>query len=469
MKFFLIMVFNFALWGWNPISLLLAWVVASPFLGNIVQRPKENPFFGSYRLIDYKGYIFPGVHFQELFDYDTVVLLLLFLFAWFKRPPAPRRAASGPVRRIETAIGALVMAIFLSALFSHNVLHAMQVAGDTFGLCGVAYLVGKRCLYPDREMRWFGHALIGLALLLSVTCWMEYRQLAETMYARYEDAYRVTGPFRYWETLGIIMSMLFFVCWFRGATAEGRRKTAKQMAYAALALMSLWCVLRTQTRTVMLALAIGVTTVVLVNRGTMLRRSTVIKLTLGILCLLAVLVANPESFTESRFYQARLTNQSTKDGRAETYVAATRMFLSSPLIGIGLKNFMEDMKDYVSPDEVEVSSLQNTSCHSSYFVVAAECGLMGLVPLFLLVIYAFQNSLMYLRNAAGGEKAWGAAMVGMTIAYFMSGTFFDPFFDLTMQNKLYFMCLGATMGRLQGLPGRSGRTGAGWDRERPTS
>lgn len=426
--------------------LLLFWVAASPFISNLINIPKENPFFGSYRIVDYMGYLSgPAKHFVEMISFDRSVLILLFLSTLRYH----RREMNPAARSVQLYLGLFTVVVFFCALFSENVLNALRKAVDTFGLCYLAFIIGKVYFEDDRLWRYFLGAIIVLGITLGITCYLEYQLYGEWNLAKYGDAHRVAGPFRYWETLGMTVALIAFVCYHRWATTKDAPGRLKQILYLLLGALMLWCVFRTQTRTIMIAVTLGLTIVLMASRGEILTPLQVRRLVALVLAGCVFLLIMPELLTNTRFYRSTINRDQTREGRQETYVAAGRMFLSNPLFGIGLKNFIPEMRNYIAREEVSLSIIGASSCHSSYLVVAAECGLAGLLPLGCLIVSAFRaGRQLYVSGKYLHERAWGIAMLGMTAAYFYCGTTFDPFFDPTMQNQLYFMCLGCTAARL---------------------
>lgn len=427
--------------------MLLVWVAASPLFTNLINIPKDSPFFGSYRIVDYVGYASgPAKHLVEFLSFDRNVLILIFLSV-LRRIKSP---ANPPVANLQMSLGIFTCVVYLSALFSHNVPNALRKATDTFGLCYLAFIIGRCYLTGPNACRRFEAAMLVLGLILGIICLVEYRNYAEWNLDKYDDMYRVTGPFQFWETLGMAVALVAYVAWFCWATCTGKKARLKRLFFVSLAGLMGWCIFRTQTRTIMLGLAMGVGTVLYYARGTIMNKAQMrLVLALFALCC-AFLILAPAVLTNSRFYQNTLNRRATQDGRKETYIAATRMFLNNPITGIGLKNFIADMKLYMSAREAVVSSMVDTSCHSSYFVIAAECGLLGLVSFSALIWCAIQLcKQLYEQGLSLADKAWGVTMLGMSITYFYCGTTFDPFFDPTMQNQLYFLCLGCTAGRLE--------------------
>jgi O-antigen ligase len=133
------------------------------------------------------------------------------------------------------------------------------------------------------------------------------------------------------------------------------------------------------------------------------------------------------------------------------------MFVRHPLLGVGLKDYVTEEINYLSFTEIHWAVLGN--CHNAYLAVAAETGLMGLVPMVLLVIGAFRTCWRYYivaKDRGRREVLWGAMMMALTLVYFLSAMTFNVFFEATIDNKLYYLLLGITAGQLTAVSGGSG-------------
>lgn len=425
--------------------LLLLWIVASPIVSNLIVIPKDNPFFGSYRIVDYVGYSAGAANaIVMLLNPDRFVLLLLLFTSWKERDSAGHQRS-----KAETWLGIFTIAVFASALCSHNILNALRKATDTYGLCFAAFLIGKTYFCNEKEWKNLVNAMLGFGFLLGCVGYLEYAKYGEWNLAKYGDAHRITGPFRYWETLGMSVSLVAFIAWFKFFTAPGEVSWIKRCVPVVIGILALWCVFRTQTRTIMLALGAGLALTTYLACGEIMSKRLVVALTTVLLVGGLFLVISPEILKNTRFYNETLNRQVTADGRKETYIAAQRMFFQNPIFGIGLKNYQDDMKNYMSRNEAVICSLENTSCHSSYYVIAAELGMLGIIPFALFMWHSVASCHNYFRRSPStADRAWGFAMIGMSITYFACAITFDPFFDPTVQNWLYCMCLGCTVGRL---------------------
>ena len=418
----------------SPINLLCIWAVTSPVVTNFILIPSLNPLFGSANLVEYSSYSTQGLAIRELFTFDRMVLFLLFIFV-FTGSNVPKLK----FKKIDSPFLFFLAVIVISVLFSHNKLSSARVAMDTFGMCYIAYFLGKNFLFIDKNFNKFIMSLVVLGGFLFVISILEYHYFAEN------SRYRITGPFAYWENLALTLAIVFYVIWYRLCTIHKKDKFNRRLHWIAL-IGSCVTIIMAQTRTIWFGLFIGICFLVWEGRKFISMAAVRKYIIISFIALILVL-ANLAVFKGTSYY-ARLTRKETVEGRMETYNAALRMFAHSPIVGIGLKNFRDDMEHYVDASEIKWSKFGGTSLHNSYLVVASEMGIMGLIPMGFLIfslITFFQRC--YRRSTDPYDKYWALAMAGMTVTYFLSGMTFDPFFEPTLDNKLYYMCVGVTVGR----------------------
>jgi O-antigen ligase len=416
--------------------LFYTWIVCAPFLQNYFARPFNNPFFGSYRLVDkYVGG--QGFNIAELLEYNRF-LLLAFLVSVYVAGKGSRIT----YKRIETPFLLFLSAVAISCLYSHSPIHTLRVLIDTFGLCYLCYFIGKNMLVDDKSINRFVVSALLLGLALSVTCFIEY---AIHRHDYDEEIYRVCGPYLYWENLAISVSFLLFVCIYKKIM-----NTNKIMDKVYLGLIVLFAVANflTQTRTIMAGVILGVFCIAVVGREFM-SRSLMIKLCGVFLLIIVALTVNYKSLFNSNFYQKTLTRR-TDVGRTEWYFVALRVIERHPVLGIGFRNFENDKMDYVTPQEIQTKWVTEKGfLHNSYLAIWSESGIMALLPMLLLLLAIFRTSYAcYSCSSDKSTRAWGVCMMAMAVVYVVSATSFDPWFEPTMDNKIFFLCLGVTVRKI---------------------
>ena len=125
------------------------------------------------------------------------------------------------------------------------------------------------------------------------------------------------------------------------------------------------------------------------------------------------------------------SDQQATESRFMFWSAGLRMFASNPLMGVGVDRFMVNLPQYIDVgDRTWISQETYAIAHNTYIQVAAELGLLGLLP-FLLLLFstyrglqkvardALRSGPLLLHQAAVGMQA---GLVGYAVsAFFVSG------------------------------------------------
>ncbi len=436
MKLSVIILFILVTFAYNPFLLLQVWLVTTPIVSNFILMPQENPLFGSVRLEHYLTGSAPGLELRELFNFDRIILALLFLIAVIS---AKQPQVGG--QKLDRAFMFLIATLFISSIASDNPIHSMKVIIDSFVLCFMAYYLGKNFINTPERTAGFRRSVVIFGILMGII------GIVEKLIYGANPMYRITGPFRFWENYGLAMALVFFYLLFLFSSTDKSRKSLRFLYLFLLGITS-YCVFLTQTRTIMLSIIISLVFCTYLGRA-LIDRASIAKIVAALMVVAFVLVANPMLLKSTSFYQHRLTKKETFAGRQETYVAAWRMFKSNPLFGIGLKNFKYKMEDYMSDDEVRFSVFGKTTLHNSYFVLAAETGLAGVLAMGFIGLYSLRAAFLYFRRAEClVDKYWGLTMVAIITTYFLSAMTFDIFFEPTIDNRLFYISIGWTVGQL---------------------
>lgn len=416
--------------------LFYTWVITAPFLQNFFSGTSNNPFFGSYRLVD-KHVGGEGFSLEELLDYNRFFLLAFVAVAYLGV-----KGTKITYKRIETPFLIFIAAVAVSCLYSHSPIHTFRVLFDTFVLNYVCYLVGKNVLVDEKLIKRFVFSAMALGLTLAVTCFVEYALHRND----YEDEiYRVCGPFLYWENLAISVSLIMFICIY--AKIVNKNKVLDKIFLVLIGMLAL-ANFMTQTRTIMVGGIVGLACVGLVGREFVSRRLAVTVTTVVAVAVLALTI-DFGSLMKSNFYQKTVTRRTDK-GRTEWYFVALRVIEKHPLFGIGFRNFEYDKLNYVTPQEIRDQWVTARGfLHNSYLAITSESGFMALIPALFLLAAIFRTALECFKSSDDRAiRAWGVCMLGMTAVYVISATSFDPWFEPTMDNKLFYLCLGITVRKL---------------------
>lgn len=395
------------------------------------------------RLIEAKAYSLPGFDIRELFTFDRFALSMLLLYVFI------RYGFKNKLKNIDLYFLLFLCAVGLSIVQSNNVFHAIKVWFDSFVLCYFAYYIGKNYVSQDNIIlnKYHSSVLVLGCVLIAISL---------TEFYMYGDIfmYRITGPFLYWENLGLALAIVFFIVWLKKQEYLSKTKIHRPMTktfYNALTVLLSIVIFLTYTRTIMFVVLSGLFFISWKGKGIL--STGTIKLYKGIVVFFIILtILSPVLLQHTNFYQHRLTKR-TDEGRIENYYAALRMFASSPVFGIGLKNFEYEQVKYATKEEIEEWKITSKgTCHNSYLVIAAEIGILGLIPMMFLVYFSFRICSQYFKLAKDRpDKIHALAIWTITLVYFLSAMTFDPMFEPTIDNKLFFMCLGTAVGKYQQL------------------
>ncbi len=425
---------SFAVFLFNPLALLLLWIAISPVVSNFMDKPFLNPFFGSYLLTDAHVKFVSGFSIDELVSFDRIVLILVL--AWVACADGIKPVAN---RLLDYAFLAFLAALLIGCSHSLNPVHALKVVVDSFGLCYVAYLIGKNRLASEDAHRKILTAITVLGALLVAIGLIEFQIHGHL------PGYRVTGPFRYWENYGLTLIFAYYVLWYMVNAME--IGFWKRVFFVVLIILVVLCIFLAETRTILVAIIVGTSVIYAKGFKLLNRKSLGIFLIMSFLVVVFLIVSS-DIIKSTAFYKERISRQETIHGRVETYKVALEMFRLNPIYGIGIRNYQEKMEEYSGKFEIIYTQVGKTTLHNSYLVVAAETGVIGLVP-FLAILYMAYKSVSRLASGGiGNDRLWGLTMLGLTVSYFLCGLAFDPFFESTIDNKLYYLCLGITVGKL---------------------
>lgn len=168
-----------------------------------------NPFFGSYMITDAYAISVEGFDIRQLFVYDRIVLLLILAWVAFNH-----KKVKSSNKSLDLAFIILLIALFFACFQSRNMIHAIKVITDSFGLCYVTYYIGKNKLMSEKEHSKTMTAIILLGVVLVLT------GLVENYVFGGITGYRVTGPFRFWENYGLTLLIIFYVLWYKLNSTE---------------------------------------------------------------------------------------------------------------------------------------------------------------------------------------------------------------------------------------------------------
>jgi len=423
----------------KPDNLLYFWIIFSPILSNFLSKPFFYSVFGTRLVLPTSIGMTEGFAINELFQFDRIVLLLVFSRIIFSKKYTKLKAD-----RTDSYFIVLIFIFLISSLFSENALNSIRIILDTFCMYYISYYIGKNLINNNEKFSYFINSLIILSLLLTVIGVIEPPFMLNKITWANIDSYRITGPFQYWESMGTILGILFFISAYKISLKQNIfRKTFLLI----LIFLELICIYLTQTRTSMIAIILG--TIVGGYKGRKVLPTKIVFGSTAVLTIIFIIIFYfPNIITQTNFYKHTVNRET--ESRVEQYSAANKMFLDNIFFGIGFKNFVYEFENYIDPNQIVHSRAGKTYLHNSYLLIGVENGIFALVTMILLVLSIYKmimrfNSLQLNRN----EKLWGITVLSIFTSYFVSGLAFDLFFLVSLEGKIFYMTMGITSGMVQ--------------------
>lgn len=258
---------------------------------------------------------------------------------------------------------------------------------------------------------------------------------------------RANGPFENPETLGVVLSISFFlVLYKRHIDAKTIRGfTLRKLAFFFISIIILLGLYFNLFRSIWLGLLLGLSV-----RFFLIRQ---VRLKMASIALLAILIMalNWSTFTSKDMYQQRLGQSDTFYSRVGAYLYALRAFTESPLIGIGFNRLPKYIEHSMERgDIIFVNDVRPANyAHNTFLSILAENGIIALVP-YLLVLWHMLNYTLsyYCRTTEPSEKDWAVTGLSVFIAYVFP-LFFDRIGYYGKVNNLFFVVIAIIIARSQ--------------------
>lgn len=422
---------GFCLYLRSPVRLLFVWMAVSPVANNYLDHPWVTPFFGHRDIIQGVRGNVPGFQLYKLVSLDRVVLLLVLAHALSKARPRADGGGRLPDRdRFRFWYLTFTALVLLSVSSSSNPLNALAVLFDNIILYYVSYLIGFKLLSDENTCHSFQNAIIAQGVVFSIIALVEF--------AAYHTS-RLCGPFYYWEDLGLALALPILTLLGR-LCVPGHGLSIFKGGIVLLFMVAMF--LLTQTRTPAAGMLFGIVIAMLVGRklvsAKLWRRFVQVGAISG-----ALLLIGWEVLSSTRIYQDRIGNLGTWQCRMDSYLAAKRMIIANPILGVGMRDFTPRLENYVTQDEAPYIMFGQTTLHNTYLAIAAESGIPALVAFILML--ASVGSVVAKYPALTTEaylRFWGLSVVAMFVVLVTSGMSYDPFFQNGVYFKVLFMAIG---------------------------
>ena len=261
-----------------------------------------------------------------------------------------------------------------------------------------------------------------------------------------EEVMRANGPFGSAETLGIVLSCIFFLVLTKYVLSNKNRSMLfKGTHFVALVLISVG-VFSCLFRGIWLAFFIALTVQFLL-RGNSGALKTVSIFFLAVL-LIVFLAYGQNPVANTDIYEKRISQTTTMYSRIGAWVGGTKMFLDSPLWGVGFGNFQEEFEDkYMNIKINDVPAVPRP--HNTFISVLAETGILGTIPFLLLMGNIAFMSIRYTKNQSDiMDREWALVCLSVLMVYFISSLTLNFTMNNDLRNKFFFIIVGMMAGRV---------------------
>jgi O-antigen ligase len=165
---------------------------------------------------------------------------------------------------------------------------------------------------------------------------------------------------------------------------------------------------------------------------------------IGVLAVLAVVIAPPTYWNEVRSITEEGAHEGTGEERFYTWKIGWHIFLDNPIIGVGQGNFPWVFKKYElevtgSEDAFYGRSVAGRAAHSIYFTMLPELGILGTCFIFGMIYYTFKDlknmkaalfkkDYKVLKKLSDIHLSFVLALEGSLISYLVSGAFISTLY-----------------------------------------
>ncbi|HMB71763.1 MAG TPA: O-antigen ligase family protein [bacterium] len=333
------------------------------------------------------------------------------------------------------------------------------------------YYFARTVMTREEQLRIVFAYLVVLGIYLGVMGILEKAKLYELVFPRFivdpsrgeglaKLGYRVRGIFLQPAVLGSVMTMAFFTSHLY---LSSLRNIFARVAQVLLVLVSVPTIYFTQTRSVYAGFLCALMIAAVFSRQ--LRRMSLLLILAG---MVGVFLNWDNLGTEDRDVGG-IGNLDTVEARIELAFEAAEIFLASPLVGCGYDNFQEVAPLYRRPRDIPFYGHIDQGTEGGYVLhnmvatVAAEQGLLGLVPYLLIYFLILRVSIRAYRDLPkeGLISRDFVVCVWCAMACYFVNAMFLEYRYFEYPNVLYFFLMGCMVGIYERFVARRRREEAG--------
>jgi O-antigen ligase len=349
-----------------------------------------------------------------------------------------------------TAVEGWGIAFSLAMLISVGASNLGWVAGaqrifDTVVVPLLCFYFARNLLTRPRNLHWLAVAVAVVGAVLGIIAAREqltgvsFLSPVPYTWSYGQHAIKVVSIFGAPATMAMTLAVpLPFVL---VAAIRSRGAIARVLWFAAIAAM-LAGLLLTYVRAGWLAAILSALAVALLTR-----RFRAFGLALLLVALLGAFAVT-EGLIDTRAIQSRIEADQPIEYRAQAIQVGLELAARSPLLGLGLDNYAAAAAAAGWQPRSGNAALA-VAPHNTYIYVLTSAGLLALAPLLAQLAAIGLRALRLVRGVGDNVPAraayfrdWGAAVIGMLIAYLVVTNTIDAL-SSQLANTLFFLCVGA--------------------------
>lgn len=361
----------------------------------------------------------------------------LAIFAWIIKKIIARRLSREllPQSVLKIPILLYFIACFISALFSSN----RQISFTHLALKNLEYMLIFFVVTDTLDKRILRNILIVFVFsvcLLSIDGIYQYfthhdflrgrRQIIE---GRISASFTTPNDFsNYMVTLLPIVASLALLNF---------RKRWLRIIVAAVALMAFACILVSTVRSAWVALLLAIPLFMFTRN----RRMTIWALVVIVVVLAMVHILPPMARLQIiNFFDIKSWDSMH---RQILWAMGFRMFLSSPITGLGLGTFMYNFTSFM-PKDYPVGDWGISYTHNCFIQMLAETGLLGLIAFLLIIGVLFTYSFRVIKKIKQQQEFYILCGLIVSLFTYLVSSFFDTNFYSLPLTMLFWLILGIT-------------------------
>ena len=430
---------------------LMAWLCVGPVVSNLVDDPGKNPFSPASTFIEddeyqpnrqqkrVDGYFVQEetIRAKELLEPTRIIFGLFFVIFLGRSLVRERRLLS--LDKTEKWMLVFVLLAFLSVvLFSRRFAYSARIAVDAFVIPFLAYFTARRFVPDEVSFNKFIRAMAYFGCFLIVICLIE-RVMHPTL------LHRVQGPFQTRDYLYVALMVIFFSVVIEAFLQWSKRPHAilPRWVYMSLMIGAPVVIVLTLTRGNWVGFLAGLWTFGLLSRKLLVRRQKLAMAGLIIGLIPIILIGAVEIFQTSLLGE-RATKIETIETRLRTYRIVVDAIGDNPILGIGLNNLRDYLREKAGYSDGRVLG----TAHNSYLAIFAEMGLFALVAYLGIMWSIYRTSFRIYAKETDLTARWRAmGAMAMLTAYLVPGLFTHLVYGQLFAHIYLFAVLGAFAGR----------------------